>query len=135
MIDNKGASGHQQIITSARLSGVAGEIISIPVSCNTSDGNAGLAGLGLRIHFDNTKLTWLVFEDVLTRDLLLHHPISDSGDFDGDGQVRPLTDGLLTMRYLFGFRGNALTQVVTGASGQCVTATCSEQALGQMSAN
>jgi hypothetical protein len=35
-------------------------------------------------------------------------------DIDGDGAVEPLTDGLLALRYLFGFRGAAL---VTGAVG------------------
>ena len=34
------------------------------------------------------------------------------GDIDGDGAVAPLTDGLLLLRYLFGFRGATL---VTGA--------------------
>jgi hypothetical protein len=30
-------------------------------------------------------------------------------DVDGDGRVRPLTDGLLALRYLFGLSGAALT--------------------------
>ncbi|MEE9337675.1 MAG: hypothetical protein V3U87_06315 [Methylococcaceae bacterium] len=29
-------------------------------------------------------------------------------DIDGDGEIKPLTDGLLTLRYLFGFRGDTL---------------------------
>ena len=33
-------------------------------------------------------------------------------DLDDDGEKEPLTDGLLVLRYLFGFRGAAL---VTGA--------------------
>jgi hypothetical protein len=35
-------------------------------------------------------------------------------DIDGDGAAEPLTDGLLVLRYLFGFRGATL---VTGAVG------------------
>jgi hypothetical protein len=35
-------------------------------------------------------------------------------DVDGDGLIQPLTDGLLTMRYEFGFHGNTL---ITGAVG------------------
>jgi hypothetical protein len=31
-------------------------------------------------------------------------------DFDGDGEMLPLTDGLAFVRYLFGFRGAALVQ-------------------------
>ncbi|HUP25709.1 MAG TPA: hypothetical protein VNB06_22555, partial [Thermoanaerobaculia bacterium] len=33
-------------------------------------------------------------------------------DIDDDGEIEPLTDGLLILRYLFGFRG---TTLVTGA--------------------
>jgi hypothetical protein len=35
-------------------------------------------------------------------------------DIDGNGDTDPLTDGVLTLRYLFGLRGDAL---VTGAVG------------------
>ncbi len=38
-------------------------------------------------------------------------------DIDGDGKTQPLTDGLLSIRYLFGFRGDALiTQVHNSAA-------------------
>lgn len=36
-------------------------------------------------------------------------------DIDGDGEAGPLTDGLLLIRYLFGFSGEAL---VAGAVGE-----------------
>jgi len=36
-------------------------------------------------------------------------------DIDLDGEVLPLTDGLLMLRYLFGFRGEILTSRVIGA--------------------
>jgi hypothetical protein len=32
----------------------------------------------------------------------------NAGDVDGNGAIDPLTDGLLVLRYLFGFRGAAL---------------------------
>ena len=35
-------------------------------------------------------------------------------DIDGNGVVQPLTDGLLLLRYQFGFRGNALIQNAIG---------------------
>ena len=38
-----------------------------------------------------------------------------SWDIDGDGEAKALTDGLLVIRHLFGFSGEALT---TGAVGQ-----------------
>ena len=36
-------------------------------------------------------------------------------DIDGDGESKPLTDGLLLIRYLFGFSGDSL---ISGAIGQ-----------------
>ena len=36
-------------------------------------------------------------------------------DIDGDGEVRPLTDGLLILRHLFGFAGNALIDGAVGS--------------------
>jgi hypothetical protein len=35
--------------------------------------------------------------------------IGDQLDIDGDGENEPLTDGVLVMRWLFGFRGAELT--------------------------
>ena len=40
-------------------------------------------------------------------------PISEL-DIDGDGESKPLTDGLLLIRYLFGFSGDSL---ISGAIG------------------
>lgn len=39
-------------------------------------------------------------------------------DIDGNGQVEALTDGVLTLRYLLGLRGDAL---VAGATGACAS--------------
>ena len=39
-------------------------------------------------------------------------------DIDGDGESKPLTDGLLLIRYLFGFSGGSL---VSGAIGTDAT--------------
>ncbi len=35
--------------------------------------------------------------------------IGDQLDIDGDGELEPLTDGVLVLRWLFGFRGDQLT--------------------------
>jgi hypothetical protein len=35
-------------------------------------------------------------------------------DIDGDGSTQALTDGLLALRYLFGFRGAVLTNGAVG---------------------
>ena len=43
-------------------------------------------------------------------------------DIDVDGGVQPLTDGLLTIRHLFGFTGNALIQGAVGDGASVVSA-------------
>ena len=45
-------------------------------------------------------------------------------DIDGDGDRRALTDGLLLIRYLFGFTGDAL---ITGAVGDNAERTTSAE--------
>jgi len=44
-------------------------------------------------------------------------------DIDGDGESKPLTDGLLLIRYLFGFSGDSL---VSGAIGSDATRDTAE---------
>ena len=45
-------------------------------------------------------------------------------DIDGDGTVQPLTDGLLFLRYLFGFHDGTL---IAGAVGEdCTRCTATE---------
>ena len=34
--------------------------------------------------------------------------LGDQLDIDGDGEIAPLTDGVLVVRWLFGFRGDEL---------------------------
>ena len=50
-------------------------------------------------------------------------------DIDGDGEVRPLTDGLLILRHLFGFAGNAL---IDGAVGALAERRTSLTVVGQL---
>ncbi|MEE9302857.1 MAG: metallophosphoesterase family protein, partial [Thiotrichaceae bacterium] len=44
-------------------------------------------------------------------------------DIDGDGEVKPLTDGLLNLRYHFGFRGDTLTNSAVGSGAIRSTAS------------
>ena len=48
-------------------------------------------------------------------------------DIDGDGESKPLTDGLLLIRYLFGFSGDSL---VSGAIGSDATRNTAEAVEG-----
>ena len=45
-------------------------------------------------------------------------------DIDGDGESKPLTDGLLLIRYLFGFSGDSL---ISGAIGSGATRDTAEE--------
>jgi hypothetical protein len=47
-------------------------------------------------------------------------------DIDGDGESKPLTDGLLLIRYLFGFRGDALISGAIGSDAERDTAEAVE---------
>jgi hypothetical protein len=47
-------------------------------------------------------------------------------DIDGDGATKPLTDGLLLIRYLFGFTGDALISGAIGAGAERNTADAIE---------
>jgi hypothetical protein len=49
-----------------------------------------------------------------------------SGDVDGDGAVAPLTDGLLVLRFMFGFRGAALINSAVGPNCTRCTAPAIE---------
>ena len=43
-------------------------------------------------------------------------------DIDGDGESKPLTDGLLLIRYLFGFSGDSLISGAIGSGAERDTA-------------
>jgi hypothetical protein len=45
-------------------------------------------------------------------------------DVDGDGTTQPLTDGLLELRWLFGFSGNVLVNDAVGMG--CTRCTAAE---------
>ena len=47
-------------------------------------------------------------------------------DIDGDGATKPLTDGLLLIRYLFGFTGEALISGAIGVGAERDTAAAIE---------
>jgi hypothetical protein len=70
---------------------------SLDVNYTTTDNNAALTGLGLRIHYDSSKLTWDSFADVLATDLTGQDsvPSDDTQDFDSD----PSTDKYLLVAW------------------------------------
>ena len=53
-------------------------------------------------------------------------------DIDGNGQVDAATDGLLILRYMFGFRGDALIQNAVGQGAIRSTSGAIEAVLGPL---
>ena len=47
-------------------------------------------------------------------------------DIDGDGESKPITDGLLLIRYLFGFSGDSLVSGAIGTDAARDTADAAE---------
>ena len=60
---------------------------------------------------DSTRFLPAAISDYLSKN-------SSNLDIDGDGESKPLSDGLLVIRYLFGFQGQSLTSgaIAPGAS-------------------
>ena len=56
-------------------------------------------------------------------------------DIDGDETIAPLTDGLILVRYLFGFRGDALVEGAIGQEANRVSAAEIEAYLAQFIKN
>ena len=71
---------------------IASEVVAVPANnfeveivYNTSNSNANLPGLGLRVHFDAAKLTWV--QNTFINELALvgiSPPMTDVEDFDND---------------------------------------------------
>jgi len=89
---------YQTVITDpASPTANAGENFTMVVNYDTTDANKNLSGLGLRIHYNSTKLTWAGFSDVLETGKIVEdtEPSDDTGDIDGD----PLTDKYVTVEW------------------------------------
>ena len=85
------ASGANQIVSTdpASVTAAPGSEVSFDVVYNTDDGNAALTGLGLRIHYDSSKLEWVGFEGVERAGLVTKDsaPQDDVKDFDHDADT------------------------------------------------
>jgi hypothetical protein len=62
--------------------------VSITVSYDVSDANASLTGLGLRVHYNSSELTFGSISGVLSTDSIgSGGPDNDTDDFDGDAST------------------------------------------------
>ena len=68
------------------VKGPAGAEVVVPVQYDVSDHDNTLTGLGLRVHFDSTRVSWVKNDAVFSTDLLACDaaPQNDTSNFDGD---------------------------------------------------
>jgi hypothetical protein len=83
-------------------------------------GMFGLDGDALITGTVASDATYTLAEDIETRIANL----GDLVDIDGNGQIDALTDGLLTLRYLFGLEGDTL---IAGVVASDATRTSAEE--------
>jgi hypothetical protein len=75
-------------------------------------------------------VAWQSIQDGYGSGIFAQRFASDrAGDIDGDGGIGALTDGLLLLRYLFGFRGPVLITGVVGPGCTRCTAPAIESYL------
>lgn len=68
--------------------------VELEINYNASTNDNQLSGIGIRIHFDSSILTFSALNEVFEQDIIVNGdgPISDEEDFDGN----PLTDSYIT---------------------------------------
>jgi hypothetical protein len=98
-IDNEVSGGPWQIVSDAAASygAPAGAAVQFPVWYTTSDLDATLTGVGLRMHFDSSKLVFNQLRNVLTAGFVQQQaPVDDAQNFDND----PSTDKFVLVSWL-----------------------------------
>jgi hypothetical protein len=70
--------------------GIMGKTSVLEVAYDTTDNNNQLSGLGMRVHFDSSLLSFKGTTDIIEQDIIVNGegPFNDSADLDND----PLTD-------------------------------------------
>ena len=85
--DNRGPYQHVYPDPASPKAG-AGNDFTMSVMYEATDGSQTVPGLGLRIHYDSTKLTWVDFSNVLANGVTVDPGTvvseADTSDFDGD---------------------------------------------------
>jgi hypothetical protein len=92
--DQDVGSPTQKISVSNQPTGLLGDNVEFEISYTTSNDNNQLSGLGLRVHFDSSILTFNSLSNVLQQDIIVsgEGPSNDVDDFDNN----PQTDSYIT---------------------------------------
>ena len=80
-----GSLEKQEVVVVGNPSAILGSSLDVSFEYNTSNNNASLTGLGLRVHYDSSVLTFVEFADVLNVDSIANNgPFNDIDDLDND---------------------------------------------------
>jgi subtilisin-like proprotein convertase family protein len=114
-----------------------GRTVGVPLDYSVSDGDATLSGLGLRIHYDSTKLQFSAVTGLAANHTDTTGPVADTANYDGDAS----TDKFVVVSFVdtsgnwpgaFGSIGTATFSVRSALIGQetAVRFTASSLAAG-----
>ncbi|KPA11306.1 conserved hypothetical protein, secreted [Candidatus Magnetomorum sp. HK-1] len=95
------AYAKEQMITLLSSSEVAlseGDLVTITVQYNTSDANQMLSSLGVRIHYDSSKLEYLRFDQMFIKDTLVESPFPQDESIE-QSDDDPTTDKIFLLSY------------------------------------
>ena len=82
------SSPYQSVAIKGEPVGLLGENLQLTVSYDVSDGEDDLTGLGLRMHYDSSVLTFVTFDSVLeSNNISALGPIQDTQDIDNDSST------------------------------------------------
>jgi Leucine-rich repeat (LRR) protein len=82
------SSPYQSVAITGEPVGLLGENLQLTVSYDVSDGEDDLTGLGLRMHYDSSVLTFVTFDSVLeSNNISALGPIQDTQDIDNDSST------------------------------------------------
>ena len=82
------SSPYQSVSISGEPVGLLGETLKLSVSYDVSDDEDDLTGLGLRMHYDSSALSFITFDSVLESDnISALGPIQDTLDIDNDSST------------------------------------------------
>ncbi len=96
------ASTRAQVVSGpSEITTIADAELAVPLRYFTTDGDETLSGLGVRVHYNSSKLRWLDFADLLQTGLFLSstEPAADPTD-DGGHDGDPATDEYVILSWV-----------------------------------
>jgi Leucine-rich repeat (LRR) protein len=82
------SSPYQSVAITGEPVGLLGENLQLTVTYDVSDGEDDLTGLGLRMHYDSSVLSFVTFDSVLElNNISALGPIQDTQDIDNDSST------------------------------------------------